>query len=55
MFREYEDANTIDDIMASRILDGILEKLPWNDPYKPGMRASDTIRDILGRIGDLKK
>jgi DNA helicase-2/ATP-dependent DNA helicase PcrA len=55
LFREYEDANTIDDIMSSRILDTILEKLAWNDPYKPGMRATDTIREILGRVADLKK
>ncbi len=54
-FRDYEDASTIDDIMASRILDDILTELPWNDPYKPRMRASDTIRDILTSIANLKK
>lgn len=55
LFREYTDSGTIDMITASRILDEILAPLPWNDPYKPGMRAGETIQDILGRIGDLKK
>jgi DNA helicase-2/ATP-dependent DNA helicase PcrA len=54
-FREYQDANTVDDIMAREILDGILKDLAWNDPYKPGMRASETISELLGRINDLKK
>ncbi len=35
LFKEYEDANTIDDIIASRILEDILTPLAWNDPYKP--------------------
>lgn len=55
MFKEYEDANTIDEILASRILDEILTPLAWDDPYKPGMRASETIRDILGAVANLKK
>lgn len=54
-FNELDDANTLDDITASKILDEILEKLPWNDPYKPGWKASETISEILGRIADLKK
>jgi hypothetical protein len=41
--------------MAREILDGILKELAWNDPYKPGMRASETISELLGRINDLKK
>jgi superfamily I DNA/RNA helicase len=55
LFREYTDSGTIDSVTASRILDDILAPLAWNDPYKPGMRAGETISDILGRIGDLKK
>ncbi len=55
LFKEYEDANTIDDIIASRILEDILTPLAWNDPYKPWMRASETIRDILNSVGNLKK
>ncbi len=55
LFREYSDSGTIDAITASKILDEILEPLPWNDPYKPGMRAGETIQDILSRVGDLKK
>ncbi|MBC7498149.1 ATP-dependent helicase [Candidatus Gracilibacteria bacterium] len=55
LFREYSDSGTIDIVTASRILDEILAPLAWNDPYKPGMRAGETIQDILGRIGDLKK
>lgn len=54
-FREFEDATTIDDIRASKILDEILENLEWNDPYKPRMNASDTIREILSSIANLKK
>ena len=55
LFREYTDSGTIDTMTASRILDEILAPLAWNDPYKPGMRAGETIQDILGRISDLKK
>ena len=55
LFREYTDSGTIDTVTASRILDDILTPLPWNDPYKPGIRAGETIQDILGRISDLKK
>ncbi|MBC7503879.1 ATP-dependent helicase [Candidatus Gracilibacteria bacterium] len=55
LFREYSDSGTIDTVTASRILDEILAPLAWNDPYKPGMRAGETIQDILGRIGDMKK
>ncbi len=55
LFREYSDSGTIDTVTASRILDEILAPLAWNDPYRPGMRAWETISDILGRIGDLKK
>jgi DNA helicase-2/ATP-dependent DNA helicase PcrA len=53
-FRQYDEAKTIDDVVASGILDTILDKLPWNDPYKPGYRASETIRSILGEIQTLK-
>lgn len=55
LFREYSDSGTIDAVTASKILDEILTPLPWNDPYKPGLRAWETIQDILGRISDLKK
>ncbi|MBP9779384.1 ATP-dependent helicase [Candidatus Gracilibacteria bacterium] len=55
LFREFSDSGTIDTMTASRILDEILAPLAWNDPYKPGMRAGETIQDILGRISDLKK
>ncbi len=55
LFKEYEDSNTIDEILASRILEDILKPLVWDDPYKPGMRASETIRDILKSITNLKK
>lgn len=55
LFREYADSGTIDMVTASKILDEILTPLPWNDPYKPGMRAGETIQEILGRISDLKK
>lgn len=53
--REYTDAKPIDTIESSRILDSILEWLRWDDPYKPGYRSSDTIKEILGNIGNLKK
>ena len=55
LFKEYEDANTLDDILASQILENILKPLSWNDPYKPGIRASETISDILNSIANLKK
>lgn len=55
LFKEYEDANTLDDILASQILENILKPLSWDDPYKPGIRASETIRDILNSIANLKK
>ena len=54
-FREYEDANVIDDITASRLLDDILTPLAWDHPYKPRGRASDTISEIRGTIENLKK
>ncbi len=53
--REYTDAKPIDTIESSRILDSILEWLSWDDPYKPGYRSSDTIKEVLGNIGNLKK
>ena len=53
--REYSDAKAIDIITSSRILDDILEKLSWNHPYKPGFRASETIKEVLGNIENLKK
>ena len=53
--REYTEAKPIDQIESLRILDSILETLPWDHPYKPGFRASDTIREVLGNIGNLKK
>jgi DNA helicase II / ATP-dependent DNA helicase PcrA len=53
--KEYNDAKPVDTIESSRILDGILEQLPWDSPYKPGFRASDTIKEVLGNIGNLKK
>lgn len=34
-FREYDESKIIDDVIASHIMDNILEKLSWNDPYKP--------------------
>jgi DNA helicase II / ATP-dependent DNA helicase PcrA len=53
--REYTDAKPVDTIESSRILDSILEWLSWDDPYKPGYRSSDTIKEVLGSIGNLKK
>ena len=53
--KEFNDAKPVDTIESSRILDGILEQLSWNNPYKPGFRASDTIKEVLGNIGNLKK
>ncbi len=53
--REYNDAKPVDTIESSRILDGILEELAWDSPYKPGYRASNTIREVLGNISNLKK
>ena len=53
--KEYNDAKPVDTIESSRILDTILEALSWDSPYKPGYRASDTIKEVLGNIGNLKK
>lgn len=53
--KEYTDAKPVDMIESSRILDHILEWLSWDNPYKPGFRASDTIKEVLGNIGNLKK
>lgn len=53
--KEFNDAKPIDTIESSRILDTILEQLPWDNPYKPGFRASDTIKEVLWNIGNLKK
>ncbi len=53
--REYNDAKPIDTIESSRILDSLLEKLPWDNPYKPGYRASDTIKEVRWTIDNLKK
>lgn len=33
--REFNDARPVDTIESSSILDGILEKLAWDNPYKP--------------------
>jgi superfamily I DNA/RNA helicase len=53
--KEYSEAETLDDITAYSIFDTLLEKLPWNHPYKPGFKASETIRELLSDIQDLKK
>jgi DNA helicase-2/ATP-dependent DNA helicase PcrA len=53
--KEYNDAKPVDTIESSRILDSILESLTWDNPYKPGFRASDTIKEVLGNINNLKK
>lgn len=53
--REYNDARPVDTIESSSILDQILEKLSWDNPYKPWYRASDTIREVKGTIDNLKK
>lgn len=53
--KEFNDAKPVDTIESSRILDAILEQLSWDNPYKPGFRASDTIKEVLGNIGNLKK
>ncbi len=55
LFREYDDANVIDDITASQFLDAILAPLPWNHPYKPRWNASDSISSIRSTIDNLKK
>ncbi len=34
--KEYNDAKPVDTIESSRILDTLLERLPWDNPYKPG-------------------
>ena len=44
--KEYNDAKPVDTIESSRILDSLLEKLSWDNPYKPGFRASDTIKEV---------
>ena len=53
--KEYNDATPVDDIEASKILDEILMALPWDNPYRPWFRASDTIKEVLSNIGNLKK
>ncbi|GAB0174414.1 MAG: hypothetical protein HHAS10_02930 [Candidatus Altimarinota bacterium] len=53
--KEYNDARPVDPIEASSILDEILEKLSWDNPYKPGFRASDTIKEVQGTIDNLKR
>lgn len=53
--KEFNDAKPVDTIESSRILDTILEELPWENPYKPWFRASDTIKEVLRNIGNLKK
>jgi DNA helicase II / ATP-dependent DNA helicase PcrA len=53
--KEYNEAKPVDSIESSYILDTILEWLPWDNPYKPGFRSSDTIREVLGNIWNLKK
>lgn len=51
----YHDAKPIDTIESSKILDDLLERLPWDSPYKPWFRASDTIREVASTIDNLKK
>ena len=53
--KQYNEAEPIDTIESSRILDQILSGLAWDNPYKPWFRASETIKDVLGSIGNLKK
>ena len=53
--KEYNDAKPVDTIESSRILDSLLEKLSWDNPYKPGFRASDTIKEVKWTIDNLKK
>jgi DNA helicase II / ATP-dependent DNA helicase PcrA len=53
--KEYNEAKPVDSIESSKILDTILEWLSWDNPYKPGFRSSDTIREVLGNIWNLKK
>ncbi len=53
--KQYNEAEPIDTIESSRILDQILSTLAWDNPYKPWFRASETIKDVLGSIGSLKK
>jgi DNA helicase-2/ATP-dependent DNA helicase PcrA len=53
--REFNDARPVDTIESSSILDDILEKLAWDNPYKPWFRASDTIREVRWTIDNLKK
>jgi DNA helicase II / ATP-dependent DNA helicase PcrA len=53
--KEYNDAKPVDTIESSSILDTILESLAWDNPYKPGYRASDTIREVRSTIDNLKK
>lgn len=53
--KEYNEAKPVDTIESSRILDSLLEKLPWDSPYKPGYRASDTIKEVRGSIDNLKR
>jgi DNA helicase-2/ATP-dependent DNA helicase PcrA len=45
--KEFNDAKPVDTIESSRILDSILEELNWDSPYKPGFRASETIKEVL--------
>jgi DNA helicase-2/ATP-dependent DNA helicase PcrA len=53
--KEYNDAKPVDSIESSRIFDQILEWLSWDNPYKPGYRASETIREVSSTIDALKK
>lgn len=53
--KEYNDAKPVDSIESSRILDALLEALPWDSPYKPWFRASDTIKEVKSTIDNLKK
>jgi DNA helicase II / ATP-dependent DNA helicase PcrA len=53
--KEYNEAKPVDTIEASRILDIILEWLSWDNPYKPWFRSSETIKEVLSLIGNLKK
>ncbi|MCH8518330.1 ATP-dependent helicase [Candidatus Gracilibacteria bacterium] len=53
--REYSEAETLDDITAYGILDIITQSFDYKHPYKPGFKAAETLRELIGDIGDLKK
>lgn len=53
--REYSEAETLDDITAYSILDAITQTFDYKHPYKPWFKAAETLRELIGDIGDLKK